>query len=191
MNIPTGHSQVNLKYGGDGMPTGAEVTFGIDNSGAHHTPDEIADLVEGNYVDNILPAQNSHVTLVGILVKNGPNEDGPFTEHGILHSGLNTSGDAIPNCCALVRKVTALGGRAHRGRWFLPILGESDIQTGGLVSGTFLSGLQDALDAFYAQLVSDDIPMSLLHTSSLVSPDAVTALTAQSTIATQRRRLRR
>lgn len=191
MHIPTGHSQVNLKFNGTGVPTGAEVTFGLDNTGSSLSALAIANLIDTNYVANLMAACNSHVELTGILVKNGPNDVGPFFEKGVAHVGANTSGDCIPNSAALVRKSTGLGGRKHRGRMFLPFLGESDMDTGGFVSSSFLSGLQGAVDDFYNQLVSDDIPMSLLHADSLTSPDAVAALTVEAQIATQRRRLRR
>ena len=44
MIIPSGFSQVNLKFTGPDVPTGAEMTFGVDNQISSFAPGDVADL---------------------------------------------------------------------------------------------------------------------------------------------------
>lgn len=190
MRIPEGFSQVNLIFNGPGVPTGAEMTFGIDNSVAL-SPADIADNVGTIYVAaGILAVINNDVDLAAIRVKNGPNDDGPFAV--VPNPVASTLGgdSAPPNTAVLIRKFTAAGGRRGSGRFYMPGPNEGSIGDGGLLTSTYIDDVQDAWAAFALGLATADLPMVLLHDNNR-EPDLVTSLEVQATAATQRRRLRR
>lgn len=191
MFIPVGYSQANLLFTGDGLPRGAEVAIGLDNRGSDFDPAAIAAIVAAAWGDNLQEPTNTHVTLHGVLVKNGPNATGPFAELDVDLAGTNTTGDFNPAVSVLVRKTTALGGRHGRGRSYWPMAGEVDTQTGGLLSSAFVTGVTPSLSSFLSDLSTNGTPMVLLHGSAIPTPTAVTGLVVESRIAVQRRRNRR
>lgn len=190
MIIPVGYAQVNYIFGGDGLPHGAQVTFGVDNRDSDADALTVATEASTAWTGNIQAATNQHVTLLSVLAKKGPNSTGASAEISVGEAGANTTGDFQPNCCALVKKITALGGRHGRGRTYWPVLGESDIDNAGVVKSTFLSGFQGAVDDWLDALAAANLPLVLLHASASVSPTPVTSLSVETVIATQRRRLR-
>ena len=95
-----------------------------------------------------------------------------------------------PNVTYLIRKQTARGGRDGRGRMYLPGPNINSVLEGGVVHPTAISDLTVAMQNFNADLGSVSIEMYLLHSVPITAPDAVTFLSCDSVIATQRRRLR-
>jgi len=96
------------------------------------------------------------------------------------------------NCAYLFRKQTALGGRANRGRGYIPGIPEGDVSTVGIVSGTSLSAFITAMADYRNDLIAHarvSTPV-VLHDDAMLTPTAITNLSAKTTIATQRRRLR-
>lgn len=194
MIIPTGFAQVNLKFTGSALPTGAEMTFGVDHTGYSGDPlaagEDIFDIWDGADLEGL---QNTTTFLTGVLVKFGPNSTGPSAEYVNSKQGTN-GGDAYnPNTAYLVHKATALGGRAGRGRMYMPGVNEGDVDGTGVVDGTLLGLLNTRWAAFAAALVLADLPMVLLHGpgSPISTPTLVTGVTVDQKVATQRRRLRR
>lgn len=102
------------------------------------------------------------------------------------------SGDPMPvNCAVLLRKNTSLGGRKGRGRMYLPpcFFGESGVDPAGVIAGVLLGPLSARFNAANGQLIGVGIFLSLLHEDgSAATP--INGFSAQSVIATQRRRLR-
>lgn len=186
--IPDGYSQHTYLFSGEMLPTGAAITLGI-NFVAQTIVQEAADSRD-NFQTNILPLLSSSLTFDGVLVKRGPNATGPiqFSPAGVA-GGASAVGIA-PNVSALVRKVTAAGGRKNRGRLFLPGMLESNVDPAGTLSPTFQETLQDAWADFAGQLVLDDMGPVVLH-SDATAPTPVTSFGVDSKVATQRRRLRR
>lgn len=191
MIIPVGYAQVNFKFGGLGLPLGGEVAIGVDNRGSDRTALDIATRCGANWVANLKEPTNTHVTLLTVLAKKGPNATGAFAEVVVNDTGTNATGDFNPSTAALVKKITGLGGRHGRGRMYLPMAGEDDTLTGGQLQPTFLTGVQPSLDDFLAQFTTDDLPMVLLHAVSLPLPTPVTSLAIEAQIAIQRRRNRK
>lgn len=187
--IPVDYAQVNLKYAGVGWPNGGEVTFGVKNNDDLSAA-EIAAAVISIWSSNLRSMVPDAILLSSVLVKLGPNVDGDFAEVGSGLAGTDDAGDVAPNMAVLVRKVTALGGRKHRGRMFWPV-GESVVLDGGAISSTYVTNANENWADAQVALSSANIPMYLLHNDALVAPDLVTALAVQATGATQRRRLRR
>jgi len=187
--IPAGFGQVNFRFTGLGLPTGAEVTFGIAVL-SEDDPDEVASAVVALWAADLQERTPTAVTLQSVLVKFGPNDLGPFAEVGAALPGTGSGGHVNPNMCILCTKQTALGGRANRGRWYYPVA-EDQVGQGGFLNTAEVTEMNTQLASFLAALTAGDIPMVLLHTSESITPTTVIGMSTQGTTATQRRRLRR
>lgn len=193
MIIPVDFAQVNLIFTGPGVPTGAEVTFGVDNSVGSYTAALLADAVDTAFSDSFVAFSIAEgVNLTSIKVKKGPNATGAMF---IEPSGNDGQGDptGAPNLAFLIRKETAIGGRAGRGRMFLPGVPETSVDPGGQITSTAVTNLQGQLDNFLLELEGVDLPLVVLHSagSPISTPTPITGLSVQTTGATQRQRLRR
>lgn len=192
MDIPAGFSQINLKYTGLNTPTGAEVTFGVENVGGD-TPAGVANSVLNAYgVANLDSLFSSDSTLVAVRCKNGPNATGPFTEIGAAGPGTDGSDPNPPQVAMLCKKSTNTGGRRGTGRLYWPNVPANKIGDDGLLDSGYITAAQTAMNSFLVELGSSDVPMVLLHgESGFGVPHTVIGLTVQSRCATQRRRNRR
>lgn len=194
MIIPADYAQVNLKFTGDVLPTGAEMTFGLDISALPATLADLADAVANAFtVENCDSDIVAGVTLSSILVKAGPNLTGPSVELPYAIDGTASGQSVGPNTAALIKKATNFGGRAGRGRMYLPGLSESAVDQNGLLNGTGALVIGGHWDDFRENLATYGTSMYLLHAegSPLSNPTAITNLSCDARVATQRRRNRR
>lgn len=191
--IPTGYAQANFRYSGGGLPNGAEWTLGLDISSAIGGPAGVADDLITNYSATIRTVLPAATVLTGVLVKFGPNDLGPSAEVATSVPGTGGGVQTSPAVAILIRKVTAIGGRPGRGRFYLPGVQESEVENTGLLTPAFVAGLQSEVDDFFAELVSSGMPPVLLHseTSPVAVPTPITSFQVDSRVATQRRRQRR
>jgi len=189
MQIPVGHGQATWLLSGPVCPTGAVVTCGFFNA-TDRTASQCCLDLDNVFATNVMPVVVDGVTHVGTLVKLGPNDDGPTAIiTGSTVGGISAQGTP-PNVSALISKVTNVGGREGRGRFFLPGLPENDVDESGLITSGHLAILQPAMDDFLTAAESEDVPLELLHNSSR-NPSGITVLSVDVKVATQRRRLRR
>lgn len=194
MEIPIGYAQVNLKFTGAAVPTGAEMAFGIDVSGTSDTPEEIGTAIAGAWTTALLPAdQVTDIRLVSVLVKFGPNLTGPSAEVPVLIIGESTDDSVPPNTSLLIRKITSDGGRAGRGRFFMPGISEEAVGGSGVIETANVEDYQEHWEDFAGLLALGDVPLVVLHTagSPITTPSPVTSLIVEDRVATQRRRNRR
>lgn len=189
MIIPVGYGQVTHVFEGGGLPFGAVCTYGIENQ-IPAFAEIIASNCHDHFVAEILPRLPSEITLAETRVKLGPNATGAAAVAGDPETGSTTGPVASSQVSWLVRKRSSLGGRQGRGRMFLPGVRESEIGSDGAVSSADVLAWNLALLDFQTLLDGNGTPMVILHSDSL-TPTPVTSLTLDSTIATQRRRLRR
>lgn len=191
MLIPVGYAQVNIKYTGAAVPLGAQITFGVQNTGSL-TADQVADLVGDTYVGANMDQNHVGACAVSsILVKLGPNDTGASSELAYAIAGTLSGAAYSPNVGLLVQKITGLGGRKGRGRFFVPGQSESYISDGGLIDPAIVAADQANCTNFLADLSTAGVPMVLLHSTASPVPTPVTTLNVSPTVATQRRRLRR
>lgn len=192
MIIPNGAAQVNLKFTGAAVPRGAQCTFGVVGTEVDD-PEEIATLVSAAVGTSALIGNcTPQLTMSSILVKMGPNETGPMAEIATNAIG-GAAGEAVPpNTAVLFRKQTVQGGRRGSGRLFLPAIPEAAVSAGGMITQQYTQDLGTAAQKLLDELADHMIPMLLLHSTEGIGslPLAVTKLSVQSKVATQRRRLR-
>lgn len=191
--IPNNFAQANLIFGGTQYPLGAQVTIGLDIIAGSATPTIAANALIDNYTTNLAPEICNECRLTGVLVKFGPEATGPSALVPASVSGSAGTGGVASNVAFLVHKVTTLGGRAGRGRFYLPGPREANVSESGAIDTGTVTGLQTALGAFLTQMVADGDGPVLLHgeTSPLSVPTPITDFVIDARVATQRRRLRR
>ena len=191
MHIPTGFAHVTHLFTGTAAPTGAAITYGVQNSG-DATAGDIAVAAHLALATVWEPFWPTTLTLDRTLVKKGPNSTGESAEHIEPRAGDNDVAGAPPNCAYLISKRTSLGGRHGRGRIFMPGVDEGNVDPNGFLEPGELTQKQGLADSWFEEPgMFGFFPMVLLHTGSTPAPTIVSALSVQQQIATQRQRLRR
>lgn len=193
MLIPSGYGQVTFKFGGFGMRFPGVMTLGLDVSAALAPIEEIADdltTIMSTFIDS--NAISSSLEFRGVLLKYGPTATGPSVETSTVQAGTGSS-QASSQVAYLIHKNTALGGRAGKGRMYLPGVTESAVNANGSIDSGTLDTLTADIETFGSAIAALGIDPVVLHgeDSPLSTPTPITSLTVDSIVATQRRRLRR
>lgn len=191
--IPNGYAQANYRFSGSGLPYDAEVTIGLGVAGFGGTPDEAAQECRDAFRDTILTRLGSGVILTTCTVKYGPSSTGPTGIASGANAGAVAGDQASSAVSYLVRKSTALGGRAGRGRFYLPGVMEANVGSDGQVAAAFRTALQGEVDEYLAALEAALLLPVVLHSADapISVPTPITGMTVDSVCATQRRRQRR
>lgn len=199
--IPNDYQLIVLNFQHPSTPRTMSVTFGGHRpADPDPNPEFIANRVAGAFTDSTLQARmDASITLTTIDVTVGPTPDPViFSKSFGLVGG--TAFETPPlNTALLVKKNSAVGGRANRGRFYWPgLIAETDISEVGIIGGASVAAIQTDFDAFLDALGDLDdgdelgIEMVILHDSEspAVTPTPVTSLTVDALAATQRRRMR-
>jgi hypothetical protein len=102
-------------------------------------------------------------------------------------TGLQVSGDIIPQGSNVIKMLTAKRGRSYRGRVFVPWLSEGQ-QNFGTLTGATVTSVTTAWVAFHTALTAAGLDM-VIASYKLGTADNVAALVCEPAAATQRRRL--
>lgn len=194
MEIPVGYAQANFIFTGAACPTGAEITLGLDVSGFSGTPSDAGDALEVAWNSGQVPnSYTDDVTLASILVKFGPTATGPSAVWPVGAAGGQATQSAPPQVAYLIQKQTALGGRAGRGRLYLPGVPDNAVDDGGNLTGGIDTDTTTRFNDFAIAAALADLSPVLLHgdNSPISLPTPITSFACDSMVATQRRRLRR
>jgi hypothetical protein len=194
MEIPVDFAQVNLVFGGLSCPTGAEITLGLEIGDYAGSPTNAAEDVKDAWdVANINTLQVVTCELRETRVKFGPNATGPFGLNTTVIAGTDGSPGVSPNTAFLIHKVTNLGGRAGRGRCYLPGVDETQIDDSGDIDSTLTDAMTAAWAVFKTQLEAGNLNPTLLHAvdSPIDSPTPITEFVCDGIAGSQRRRMRR
>jgi len=196
--IPPGFGLWTFSLQHAGISHTALVTMGFSVAAPPYTQanNDAAALAFGAAIQ---PLYDSEVTLTRTVALIG--NDGPQIrfESASSIAGTRSSQDITPpQTTYLLRKSTAFAGRRFRGRMYMPFVSELGTSQTGQLTGAELTILSARATAIAAGLVGGATGsggLYLLHSESSLSatpaPTAITALTAQAFVATQRRRLRR
>jgi hypothetical protein len=194
VTIPPGYAQLALQWQIIGGSKIFVSTLGFLPAAGEIDPQAMANAMDVLWLTRFGPAQTSNqYNRLPTIVRYRPAGGGDVQ---IAQSGVTSPGTAVwspppPNTVLLVTKVTALGGRKNRGRMYLPpcFITESEINQLGIINAGWLTSLQTLLTGFRADVVASSRSLQLLH-SGVEAPTAITALTHNNMVATQRRRLR-
>lgn len=112
-------------------------------------------------------------------------------EYNISTQGTQSISPPPANGSVLVKKNSSLSGKKNRGRFYLPPFGvtDADVDQNGNIGSASVAFLQGYADSTLAALDTGGFPMVILHHGA-GAPTVVESLTVESTIATQRRRIR-
>lgn len=162
------------------------VTYGVNIVGdGQETLDTCCEYF-GSVVEGIC---NEQFQVYLSTLKQGPNSTGPSFENATVMNGTIAGAAATVNVAYLVRKTTGAGGRANRGRLYLPGVTESKVSAAGAVASTDLTDYNNVLNTWRLGLALESIEMQILHSESS-DPTPVTQIFMDPKVATQRRRLR-
>lgn len=164
-----------------------------------------------NWQDHILTIQTNDVQLLGFDWRSMDPASGvlgtvaPDPSKNLV--GTQAVASAPPNVALLVKKVTSDRQRGQRdGRMFLAGIEEGAIDNAGVLSGSWVAGVQVVVDAFYDGIsdsgldwAGDAYPVVLATTPASRAPGTasvtvasrrVTSLVVDPVVSTQRDRLR-
>lgn len=195
VEIPVGFGMATLAYQRDGAPRESITTFGYDMPTVDPVvhADAIYDIVQSASGPVVATKMQTGWNFVGVRVTE-MDDTGPVQgEQLVPVVGLGSAGAMPANCAVLIRKFTAGGGRRNRGRMFVPPVWppETNVSPGGTIAGAQVTDLQNWWNYVLVQMAIAGLPMVLLHSAVPFTPTPITAVSVQSVIATQRRRLRR
>lgn len=191
--IPPGFSLVAFRHSITGDPEEMVCLLGLADGTADPLDlDDVNGAFTGwkNALDTSL---TSSVTFVGATFYIGQDGGDTIVVESTAASGpgLGSGTSLPPNCAYLCKKQSASSGRANRGRFFLPGLNEGNVSPAGVLDPSQLTQINTDLAAMKSNIETVGFQHVILHsTGSTLAPTPITSFSADSKIATQRRRLR-
>lgn len=199
--LPPGYIDCTLVMSRDTDPDPYSITFGVEIKTPPWTQsdnDDLADAVR----DALSTITSNQTTMLRFTSKVGSDGEGPIIESTINQDGTRVGALAVQNTAILVRKITGLGGRYNRGRFYFPDVIESNVLQNGEVEASERATLQpnfntllDVCRGVGAGVGLNTSNMVLIHNprpgEATPTPTPVSSLLVDQFAATQRRRLRR
>jgi hypothetical protein len=196
IKVPVGYTSVSyrLALAGDAeemlvtMGFRIETGFGINPAGA--------ELLADSFQANMINLCAAGYTFRGLRASDGPDGEGQVHEVERSVASTSTKTGMPPNVAYLTRKITGLGGRRNRGRFYMPGVSEIDVDNTGLLTATHRTNYQTSVTAWFNQNVAgtEIAAHALFHDTPEgvpgVAPTDILQLNVQPKVATQRRRLR-
>lgn len=191
--IPVGYAQINWRFTGASLANPAECVMGIITTEYASDLPHLAEDMYTLFSDTLLHALCNTTMLESCTVKEGPNDLGPMAVFSGTDVGGQASAGASSAVSMLVHKVTAAGGRANRGRMYLPGACETNVNPNGALTPTFFSTFEGYVASFKAAFDDYLVTPYVLHGpgSPVATPTQIVDFRADPTVATQRRRQRR
>jgi len=194
LDIPEDYGTVLHSFQLEGMTRKCAVTYGIETASLVDPLADIAETISECYWGTWGTITDINLTLLETIVRVniGDPDLATFTFPGPGGGAVSQTSPPI-NCCVLVSKNTSRGGRRNKGRMYVPnVLAAASVSEAGVISGGAMTVLQAAADDHLAALTTAGAPMYVLHNDPPVgvTPAPVTSLNVDSTMATQRRRMR-
>lgn len=184
--IPAGYCQISINFEGPTVSGEAVVTSGW-SLGEEGTLIGLCQLVGVGITDHIMPYMHDAFTLTSVSGITATE----VAEFPVAYTGEKSGDLAPPQVSLLTRKVSALRGRANRGRNYWPgLLLDTDIADDGTITNVYVTTLQGAFDAYGAEFAATNYSGCILHNDALLAPTDITGYIVENRVATQRRRLR-
>lgn len=198
--LPQGYIDCALGIERAADPDPYSITFGCEIQAPPWTQDNNDDLYD-RLCSVLGPGLWDEEKLVSLRSKVGSDGEGPLFETTGAFPGLRSNEPPAPNTAILVSKSTGRGGRYNRGRMFFPSCNANSVLPNGTLSPGEVTFFQNIFDQMLevCQGVVGSPPvnvsdMVLVHSprsgDATPTPSAVTVLTVENMVATQRRRLR-
>jgi hypothetical protein len=198
--IPSGFAQITYNWKHVDANRRWSTVIGVETG--IQTAASVGETAINAYVRNLQDVSDASVALESVTVRMGPSTGpapGITIEIPADLAGITSLQGIAANCTLLVRKLTAVGGRANRGRNYWPgLLAESMVGELGEIDPTIRDNFQVIFIDFFADLASGNeaasalIPAVILHdeASPATSPAPVAAIQVDSIVGSQRRRIR-
>ena len=193
MPVPIGHVEFWLRFAltGDPEPMYTALAYEIatppfTQAQAEICIDRMQDLIRARVCDDY--TLDGGFALVG-------NDGGDLRYDVTQAQAGQVVAQPLPqNCAVLLSKRTAVGGRANRGRMYVPGISGASVSPSGVLDGTTITNWQTTCSALMLSGMgaagSNVLSPVLLHKSNAAAPTDLTVLDVSNRIATQRRRLR-
>lgn len=207
--IPAGFGQVTFDMACPGQSGNINIVIGFEDvlaSGAVSCGTTIGGVFQDTFVEQMFAIP---VTYLGLHIEMGVRPGGAIADIGpdAAKPLIGTQGaNMLPvNNALLIRKLSGLGGRANKGRMFVPGVSEAIVGNDGIVDGTSLAQYQTDIITWFDAMTAADVPLVLLHTQAQTSapgvlpktyaanapaPTDVITMQVSNKMATQRTRLR-
>ena len=198
--IPADYAQATLNFQHDDSTRTMSVVLGLSADGADAA--DVYETVSTAWVAELAPHTDSNVILATVGVRVGPSTGpapGLSVEFASGAAGTDSGTYPPPNTALLVRKYSTVGGRANRRRNYWPSMVETtELDEVGVIASLTRTSLQTAFVDFFGLLASGNgattalCPAVILHDESSPADDPrlVSAVSVDTMVATQRRRLR-
>jgi hypothetical protein len=140
--------------------------------------------------DNIVPLLSPAVTLTETRLRlAGPEGEAVFSDFTTA-TGEASGNNLPPNTAWPVVKLSAFGGRANRGRWFLPGANADQVDSAGTITSGPVTDMNSALGDYMGDLATADFVPVILHSDSELTPTVVLAMFSGNKVYTRGSRLR-
>jgi hypothetical protein len=189
------------------MTRAAQVTFAcLDlTGGTAAAAQDMVDDFQANFNANMAPNIDNEVQIQPPTIRMGNGTTVPFeaVAAGATIAGGAAETSPTPNVAVLIKKSTGFGGKANRGRTYMPwFVDVSRVFENGTLDPVYTAAIQVHLSAFLAQLSADGTQMVIANKifNTPLPPHYVTHITTttnpvlsynvEGIVATQRRRVR-
>lgn len=199
--LPAGYIDCTLVLSRDTDPDPYSITWGCEIRTPPWSQEDNDNLAQAAY-DALSSITSNQTTFERLSCKVGSDGEGPIFESPILQDGTRVGALAVQNTAVLVRKITGLGGRYNRGRFYFPDVIESNVLQNGELEASERATLRPNFESLlaacrgeapYAEVNCSD--MVLIHNprpgENTPTPTRVQSVLVDQFVATQRRRLRR
>lgn len=194
--IPPGFGQLNIIFSWVGDPEPMMTSIGVTLTDVP-TGADVFDLYANGGWSDLLQIMCSETVQVNNLNMDVGQDGGPpvVVDSVPLPADAGTqNANCFPqNNSYLLKKRTALGGRAGRGRMFWPGCAEGNVDSIGVLDTAFRAAVQAVVDDILTSIPAGPVDAYVLfhdEDSFDPSPTGITSLLLDTRIATQRRRLR-
>lgn len=192
-----GTGQFSIVFSVAGTEGNSVVTcgFGTDDTDEQAIADRIADTAQLTWAR--LLSSRCLMTEVKVLLRTGGETVSSSSFLNMPFPGVSPA-DLLPsNCAVLVQKRTALAGRKHRGRLYIPGICANSYTLSGdqnTMETASHTELQTAFDLWFTSLTEGSgVPIilpAILHPSPTNTVTLIESFSVQARLATQRGRLR-